>query len=149
MKYFISFVLSAILLVGCGSPTTIPTPTLQICNAEEIHQFTDPMAVLWTKWGDQYKAAIAASKTTLPDQIGKLQEIKSEVENLKPTECTVKLFDLTKQYMKVTIDALNAFMGNEATKTVPDLLNQGSALMAQMNSEITRLADCLPYHCTP
>ena len=146
----LTILLIAFLLVSCSIPTPmqIAASAEEFCDDNEIYDFYDPFLVLLQEYYDQTPVTAAAPKISMADQIGRLQEIRRNVEGLSTNQCTIKLQSALINAMNNSINGFLALLSGEPDSVQETFFSEGTRFIRQVNVELARLADCLP-NCKP
>jgi len=124
------------LLVICVSVVGVTTWTRQQCT----NRFENEMASLLSQFFRQQSIAEVTARINLPEQISRLEDIRTTAWNMPDKTCQPKAHSLIMNYMDLSISAYVAFSGEEDTLSY-DILDQSIEALSELDDEVIKTFD--------
>lgn len=124
------------LLVVCVSAVGVTTWTKQQCS----ERFENEMVSLLSQFFRQQSIADVTARINLPEQISRLEDIRTTAWNMPDKSCQPKAHSLVMNYMDETIAAYVAFSGGEDSLSYSKSIDSIKALSA-LDDEVIQIFD--------
>lgn len=115
------------------------------CGTVAVANSTKEMATLLGKWQDATTLASSTPRMSLPAQITRLQEIRTDTSAMEVPLCLLGAQSLLLKSMDYAIDGFMAFLGQKADSTVSGYFASAANVIRQYTEEVTRVKQCAPF----
>jgi len=132
------YVLAGILalLVICLSIVGVTTWTKQQCT----NRFENEMVSLLSQFFRQQSIAEVTARINLPEQISRLEDIRTTTWNMPDKACQPRTHSLLMNYMDLSISAYVAFSGEKDTLSYA-ILDQSIEALSELDDEVIKTFD--------
>ncbi|KXK12188.1 MAG: hypothetical protein UZ14_CFX002002542 [Chloroflexi bacterium OLB14] len=124
------------LLVVCVSVVGVTTWTKQKCS----ERFENEMASLLSQFFRQQSIADVTARINLPEQIARLEDIRTTTWNMPDKSCQPKAHSLLMNYMDESISSYVAFSGEEDSLAYEKTIDSINAL-SDLDDEVIQTFD--------
>lgn len=155
-KEFLLILTCMLLLSSCGmithtptiTPAPTPTPVNTYCPEDKVSAEFTQLDKIYTTFLDNYTVAKSTPRISLALIVTQLQSSQRDFEAVDVHDCLKKFHDDASMGMKLTIQALVAFLGEEANTTVSDLTAEATKYFFFANNDRSSFQTCFP-NCKP
>ena len=148
MRRWITLVLIACALVGCGATETVaeapsatetPAPTPMPTCQMLAQAYGDEIALILDTWEDAKKIAGSTARMSMAAPLATLQNIKRDTAAMIVPDCVQQTHALLASAMDYTIEAYLSFLRNEGDEIVNLRFDLANQMMTAYNGNINKL----------